>query len=421
MIKFLKRLFSDQLKNNLKILLRDIHKYHPFKIFNNFKFNFKKNSKPLKVLVTPTRNDENDLNELYWRLIYYLFPIKNKIDSITLVTNLKFSPLEKPKNLTDEIYKFKSIKDKFLFSTPEEIKSKLFDLVLISDEKNKFIFKKFRHLQNYLIDYVGNKEASEWMINISYDLKEQKVLDDALERGKEKFISLKSEIKNKKVLLCGSGPSIDSLEVISKQYDVMICNSIVKNHEFLKKSKPKYLCFADPIFHPGPSKYAEQFRKDVKKVIEDFNPTIFTLLRDYPLYSELFSSDELDNFIFLPMQKSEKYNYEIEKEFYIKGSGNILTLLMFPVAFNLYNQIDLAGFDGKKIKDDQYYWKHSSQNQYEKLLEDIKFVHPGYFAKENEFYNFYYQNHLNTIDLWREIAADNNKSITSITESNIFN
>ena len=59
----------------------------------------------------------------------------------------------------------------------------------------------------------------------------------------------------------------------------MICNSIVKNHEFLKKSKPKYLCFADPIFHPGPSKYAEQFRKDVKVV--QANNRIFADNLDY--------------------------------------------------------------------------------------------------------------------------------------------
>ena len=61
------------------------------------------------------------------------------------------------------------------------------------------------------------------------------------------------------------------------------------------------------------------------------------------------------------MQKSEKYNYDLEK-FYIKGSGNILTLLMFPIAFNLTTKSiwqDLM----EKINNDDYYWKHSSHNQ----------------------------------------------------------
>ncbi len=421
MIKFLKKLLSDRFKNNLKILIRDINKYHPYKIFNNYKFYIKKNSKPIKILITPTKNDKHELNELYWRIIYYLYPVRNKIESITFVSDLEFSPLEKPKSLTDELNNFTSIKNKIYFKTPNEIKSKFFDLILMSDEKNKFIFKRFKYSKNYLIDYIENKEASEWMINISYDLKDQNELDYVLDSGKEKFIDLKGHIQNKKILLCGSGPSIEKLRDVSDEYDVMICNSIVKNDEFLEKCKPKYLCFADPIFHPGPSKYAEQFRKYVKKVIHGFNTTIFTLLRDYPIYRELFSVNELENFIFLPMQKSEKYNYDLEKNFYIKGSGNILTLLMFPIAFNLYNQIDLAGFDGKKINNDDYYWKHSSHNQYEKLLDDIKFVHPGYFAKENDFYNFYYQNHLNTVDIWKEIAKNDSKLIASITESNIFN
>jgi hypothetical protein len=86
MIKFLKKLLSDRFKNNLKILIRDISKYHPYKIFNNYKFYIKKNLKPIKILITPTKNDKHELNELYWRIIYYLYPVRNKIKSITFVS-----------------------------------------------------------------------------------------------------------------------------------------------------------------------------------------------------------------------------------------------------------------------------------------------------------------------------------------------
>ena len=38
-----------------------------------------------------------------------------------------------------------------------------------------------------------------------------------------------------KVLLCGSGPSIDNFDIDYQNYDVMICNSIVKNKNFLEQ------------------------------------------------------------------------------------------------------------------------------------------------------------------------------------------
>ena len=50
------------------------------------------------------------------------------------------------------------------------------------------------------------------------------------------------------------------------------------------------------------------------------------------------------------MKKINNNNSNLLKNFYIKGSGNILTLLMLPIAFSLYDEIMLAGFDGRKKK-----------------------------------------------------------------------
>ena len=44
-------------------------------------------------------------------------------------------------------------------------------------------------------------------------------------------------------------------------------------------------------------------------------------------------------------------------------------------------------------EENSYYWKHSNKNQYDDLLEEIKFIHSGYFKKNNLFYDQYYENH----------------------------
>ena len=200
----------------------------------------------------------------------------------------------------------------------------------------------------------------------------------------------------------------------------MICNSIVKNKNFLNQAKPKYLMFGDPIFHPGPSKYAEKFRDDVRYLIDEYNTQIFTLSRDYAIYKNVFENKYLNNFSFVPMKKTKEYNSNLLENFYIKGTGNILTLLMFPIAYSLYDEIVLAGFDGRKKEENSYYWKHSKKNQYDDLLEEIKFIHSGYFKKNNIFYDQYYENHLETVKNWIDLSKTSNKIIKSLTPSNIF-
>ena len=120
------------------------------------------------------------------------------------------------------------------------------------------------------------------------------------------------------------------------------------------------------------------------------------------------------------MKKINNNNSNLLKNFYIKGSGNILTLLMLPIAFSLYDEIMLAGFDGRKKEENSYYWKHSNKNQYDDLLEEVKLVHSGYFKKNTLFYDQYYDNHIKTVKEWLDLSKSNKKILKSLTPSNIF-
>ena len=418
MVNFLKSILSDNVKDLLKRGIKFFNNtIHPIKIYKNLKLSLSRNS--LELLVYPNTASYEKLNEYYWMLTYYLYPIRNKISNIYIHSELKLDNLNFDENLSNEIKNFTELKEKFHTINKKSIDAKSYNVILINDHMEKKL-KPYKFDRKYMIDFKENKEASETLINISRDFTNKKELEKVLKKSEVKLKNINNEISKNKVLLCGSGPSIDNFDIDFQNYDVMICNSIVKNKNFLEQAKPKYLMFGDPIFHPGPSKYAEKFRDDVRFLIEEYNTEIFTLSRDYAIYKNVFENKYLENFSFVPVKKTNNNNSNLLQNFYIKGAGNILTLLMFPIAFSLYDEILLAGFDGRKKEENSYYWKHSNKNQYDDLLEEIKFIHSGYFKKNNLFYDQYYENHLRTVKEWLDLSKNNKKIIKSLTPSNIF-
>ena len=89
------------------------------------------------------------------------------------------------------------------------------------------------------------------------------------------------------------------------------------------------LAFADPVFHFGPSIYTEKFLKDVKLLVERHDTFIVVPENSMPLllahYPEL-----KHNLIGMPTKVN--FNTPSIENFYIKGSANILTLFMIPLA-----------------------------------------------------------------------------------------
>ena len=56
--------------------------------------------------------------------------------------------------------------------------------------------------------------------------------------------------------------------------------------------------------------------------------------------------------------KQEKFNYNLDKSFFVNATQNILTLAMLPFAMNNYKKIFFAGFDGNNNVKKDYYWKY---------------------------------------------------------------
>ena len=59
--------------------------------------------------------------------------------------------------------------------------------------------------------------------------------------------------------------------------------------------------------------------------------------------------------------------------------GNVLTMMLLPIATNLSKKVYLWGFDGR-APGDKLFWSNSKQHSYPELLPELVLTHPAFFA-----------------------------------------
>jgi hypothetical protein len=196
--------------------------------------------------------------------------------------------------------------------------------------------------------------------------------------------------KQDKAFLFLSGPSIN--EAYKHDFSAgvkIICNSIIKDRDLMKHIQPDILVFADPVFHLGPSKYADKFRElmieaviehDMSVVVpENYLPLLVT---HYPVLTE--------RIIGVKTLASTKFVFPAADNLAVKATDNILTLFMLPFASALSQEIYLIGSDGRQ-KSENYFWKHNERVQFNDLMETVFNTHPSFFR--DRVYTDYYDHH----------------------------
>ena len=215
-----------------------------------------------------------------------------------------------------------------------------------------------------------------------------------------------------KSVVLGTGPSLSDLDLEKlKGRSVIACNAIVKNVSLLEKLKPAAICFADPVFHIGPSEYAATFRDDLVRAVKQFgcfavtlSDTVDLLLRHYPeLETEIIGVDV-----------SNQWSIPTADNLVVRSTSNILTMLMLPVAASLADDIWIGGCDGRK-KEENYFWKHNSGAQYEGLMKDAFLTHPSFFR--DRVYSDYYEEHCRLLEDQLTFYEQKKKKFQTITPS----
>ena len=217
-----------------------------------------------------------------------------------------------------------------------------------------------------------------------------------LEDNKVKFRELVRKLgRFERAYLMATGPSIADYKAFSYTNVVsIVCNSVILDEELMDAVRPQILVFGDPIFHFGPSQYAASFRNKLLESAPRHNYTICIPNKYYALF--ISAMPELgDRTIGIPFVKDRTFNFDLSQDFTLKTTANILTFVMVPLATTFADEICFLGCDGRPLQEDNYFWKHNPNTQFNDKMANIRGVHPGFF---NIDYNDYYLDHCKTLE-----------------------
>ncbi|MFX4284465.1 FkbM family methyltransferase [Aliarcobacter butzleri] len=393
-------------KNLLAINQRE-KDYNDFLVVKNSYKKVLANSNSIYLLY-PSFNNIDDLNDILYKLSFAL-PDTNNISIIVPIDkNLELDIDNFEKNTYIKFIKDSEV-DLYIEDNTILIHSmdKVEDLSLFKDSKEFEIIDK---------NYFSTVEPSTLttLFFKSLDIESKKIYEKICE---ENFINFKIKNIDKKQAFCfTTGPSFDTYKSFNfpKNSLNIICNSIVKNNEFLDYIKNvDLITFGDPVFHFGSSKYAELFREDVLKIVE--NSETYIAIPDINVPLMIFHYPKLKHRI-IGIKSDFKYNFPEAGKLFIKGTNNILTKLMIPMASSICNTIFIMGADGRK-PNENYFWQHSQNAQYTDLMETVFIAHPSFFR--DRVYTDYYKEHCEDLEKLIEYGESLGKVYFSITKSYI--
>ncbi|MFC4701021.1 hypothetical protein ACFO4O_12680 [Glaciecola siphonariae] len=267
------------------------------------------------------------------------------------------------------------------------------------------LIKKYARSTVYRTDPTLVRQEGSFYIQCAFDLSEN---DTALiSESQNKFTELYAELgKFDNCWVLATGPSVEKyVEHDFNDSLTIACNSTIFDEALIKRTQPKILVFADPIFHFGVSEYAGKFRDKVNEQMNTLKPFIIVPFKYYRLLVSIFP-EHRHRIIGVPFNKVLDFNLSLQKEFYVKTTSNILTLLLLPLATSFSDNVNILGCDGRPFENDDYFWGHGKNVQINDKMKNIKIVHPGFFDID---YNEYYFEHCHTLKRLFETGERNGK------------
>jgi hypothetical protein len=290
------------------------------------------------------------------------------------------------------------------------------DRILIHDLQRALCPEVFRHISRVEIvdpEFYLTVEADTWTRETTR-LREN--MNKISQRNFEKLEEKTTQCRESYVF--ATGPSLDrafEFEFPEESLKI-ICNSIVQNDQLLSHINPDVLVFADPVFHFGPSQYADEFREDAVETLQtydciaaipDFQQSL--LAGHYPSIRE--------QLIGIEPVKSTLPRFPSRNSLDVMATSNIMTLLMLPIASAVTDRVQIIGADGRE-QDDSYFWEHSEIAQYDdEIMQSAVETHPSFFR--DRIYEDYYQKHVETLTNMIEYGEKHGVEYFSLTDSHI--
>jgi hypothetical protein len=381
------------------------------------------------VTFLPTVSDPEVLADLVYRASWYLSPVKDKLRSVTIPVKPGMGAQEGlPAYMDEEIAACRTrLRNLFTFREVEGIDDERAlvaeaDIVLVWDSK---LWDPPSRLTSYGVFRRGGRtffnvdrqtyarEASTWLdVPRLLGACRSAVIAEC----RQKFADMAAKIGGgRRAYVFGTGPNLEEVADAELLDGVrVVSNSLIRNERLMGKIRPSIVCCGDPVFHAGCSGYAAEFRRNLLDAMRKYPLYAVVPITHYPYYCAHFPEDVLPRIIGVPIHKLGGFNFDLLENYQVNQTGNILTMLMLPVAATLAREICIGGCDGRSDKGQTYFWSHHAPSQIADKMDAAKEAHPGFF---NISYTDYYDQHCETLELLMREGELAEKIFRNITTS----
>lgn len=241
--------------------------------------------------------------------------------------------------------------------------------------KGKF-YKLFPN--TYAVDHRAEIAGWEWMrfsTNFTKHKVDLKKSRDNLEQAIAKYGGFS------KAYVFGTGPSLS--RAADRDWSNgfrIVCNTIVRDKELFDHINPHFIVAGDAVYHFSHTDFAQHFRRDLHFRMSENRDLFFA----YPETFDVIVRTELaefdDRLIPIPTGGPKQLDIILAEVFKLPSLGNVLALLLLPMAFTFSQRACLIGFDGRDPKDTKSpFWANSEKHSYSELMGTLQDQFPAFF------------------------------------------
>jgi glycosyltransferase involved in cell wall biosynthesis len=372
----------------------------------------------MKLVLYPAFVDERDLTDHYYRLHWYLNPLRELIASIVVPHKLERPEIGAlPDYLDPNLTRLTGtlpISYHRVDSDEElEVEAKTADALLLwSSGSAPPPVPKGKVIK---IDHSRERNAGSFYLYFAQRF--AGVQREAVERSEGVFSRIRERCTSDIGYIFGTGPGLRLASGQDCSDGVSIaCNSMVRNRELLEQLEPSLFVVADPIFHAGCSSYAAAFRQELIEALDRYHADLVVPLRDYHIYTHHLPQRFADRIAGIPYRQGDAPNLDLSQEFAATTTGNVLTLFLIPLASTFFRTIRISGCDGRPAAENFHFWSYDKASQINEEMGNLCTAHPGFFEVD---YDDYYSTHCDTLDRWLAAAERVGRRVENLTPSHI--
>jgi hypothetical protein len=207
------------------------------------------------------------------------------------------------------------------------------------------------------------------------------VTPSRIEQAKARFtraLSQLSALGLERCYIFGTGPSLDKATLLdfTDGYRI-VCNTVCKDQKPVAKLKPHILVAGDAQYHFSDTSHAQAFLRDVEQRMEECE-FVFCYPATFDQFVRRRFAKFEDRLIPIPIGQTFNLTADMTTEFRLPNTGNVLGLLLLPIACQLSRDVRLLGFDGRQPLD-QSFWTNAANCSYPELIKEMASEYPGFY------------------------------------------